>query len=173
MGQELKAAQVAKQSHLRRTKKSDRTIGSPKVKPSTVPQLKVGVMLFWFDILRSKSLVPHWQFIEQNNNLKRVSPESHRIYVPMFKATGGGNTPRIDEWYYCGQPCGASTYIFLQSQRKQKAFIEPKIKKTVRSLNVKPPPIARSKAAMALFILTSVEAKIEYHITNLESAPPT
>jgi hypothetical protein len=45
-------------------------------------------MLFWFDKHRSKSLVPHQQFTEQNNNLKQVSPQFCRIYVPISMQLG-------------------------------------------------------------------------------------
>jgi hypothetical protein len=55
---------------------------------------------------------------------------------------------------------GALVHKFLQSQRKQETFVKPKIKKTIRSLKVKPLSIARSKAWVTLFVSTSVEAKI-------------
>jgi hypothetical protein len=45
--------------------------------------------------------------------LKRLSPQHRPIYVPMFNAAGGVNTPRIDEGYYRGQPCGTSAHKFL------------------------------------------------------------
>jgi hypothetical protein len=77
---------------------------------------------FLFDKHRSKSFVPHWQFTEQNNNLKQVSPQSRRIYVPMLNTAGGGNTPHIGVGYYRVQLCGALAHNFFAVLAKEKDF---------------------------------------------------
>jgi hypothetical protein len=160
VGQQAKAAQVAKKSHLHRTKKSDRIVCPPKAKPSAVTWSKAGAMLFWLDTNWSKSLVPHRQFIERNK-LKRVSPQPRRNYVLMLNAAGGGNTPRINEAYYRGQPCGALAHNFFVEPVKARDFRRTENqKKTIRSPKVKPPSIARSNAGVTLFVLTSAEAEI-------------
>jgi hypothetical protein len=61
----------------------------------------------------NKSLVPHREIINQHNNLKGVSSQSDRIYVPMFNVVGGGNTPRIGKDYYCVPPCRALVHKFF------------------------------------------------------------
>jgi hypothetical protein len=86
-------------------------------------------MLFQFTKHRSKSLVPHLQFTKQNNNLKRVSPHARQIYVPMFNAAGGGNTPCVDEGYYHGQPCGGIGASIFAEVAKEKEFHQTKNRK--------------------------------------------
>jgi hypothetical protein len=78
----------------------------------------------------------------------------------MFNAAGGGNTPRIDEGYYHVQSSGTSAHKFLYKQQKQETFVKLKIGKIVRLLKVKLLSIARSKAGVTLFVLTSTKAEI-------------
>jgi hypothetical protein len=87
----------------------------------------------------NKSLVPQRKITGKHNNLKGVSSQSRRIYVPMFNVAGGGNIARIGEGYYHVLPCGAlahkffgtpsegRTHFHLNKNRKNHQIINPRL----------------------------------------------
>jgi hypothetical protein len=92
-------------------------------------------MLFCFGDYIDKNLVPHREIMNQRSNLKGVSSQSHRIYVPTFKAAGDGNTPCIGEGYYRAPPCEASVHkIFWTLSEDRKHPHQSKNKKYTRAL---------------------------------------
>jgi hypothetical protein len=131
-GPAVKVAQVAKYSHLHRTKKSDRTVGPLKANPSAVSWSKTGVTLFLLDTDKSKSLVPHQQFTKRNNKLKRVLPQPHQTYVPMFNVAGAvillismrGIPTDRRVGYWCINFCRASGSKRLSSNQKSEKSLD-------------------------------------------------
>jgi hypothetical protein len=72
--------------------------------------------------------------MNQCSNLKGVSSQSHQIYVPTFKAAGGGNTPHVGEGYYHALSCGAlACKIFGLPVKVENTLIRAKIEKYTRA----------------------------------------
>jgi hypothetical protein len=98
-----------------------------------------GVTLFHFGDYIGKSLVPHREIMNQRSNLNGVSSQSHRIYVPTFKAAGGGNTPHAGERYYRAPPYGASVHKFFWAPSEgRKHPHKSKNQKIHQSINICP-----------------------------------
>jgi hypothetical protein len=77
--------------------------------------------------------------MNQQSNLKGVTSQSRRIYVPMSKATGGGNTPHVGEAYYRAPPCRASAHKFFWTPNEgRKHPRQSKNQKIHQSINLRP-----------------------------------
>jgi hypothetical protein len=77
--------------------------------------------------------------MNQCNNLKGVSSQSHRIYVLTFKAMGGSNTPHVGKGYYRAPLCGALAHkIFWTPNEGRKHPHQSKNQKIHQSINLRP-----------------------------------